>query len=295
MIAYNHYIKFIPELENDKKVEGSFDDVVTVRESSLENLPKDLTYEITFFNNQGRDLTHYSDREFARTEKDQLWAFEVKGVVTFIWYSGTLNIEYIPHENFTDELLEYWCLHLMLPVFFTIEGKYDFLHAGAVEVAGKPILFMANSFGGKSTMTDFFLKQGHTLVSDDKVGIFSKQGNFFLVPSHPHHRPYRDRETLGYFFKNILNEPKKIHIIYELERTEADALIEITELNGIEKFKSLRFGSEINLYFLKDKRFIFLTDMAKKIPVFKVMVPWNIDRLEEVHNMICSHTENFNK
>ncbi len=24
MIAYNHYIKFIPELPNDKKVEGEF-------------------------------------------------------------------------------------------------------------------------------------------------------------------------------------------------------------------------------------------------------------------------------
>jgi hypothetical protein len=38
MIAYNHYIKFIPELENDKKVEGSFTDVVTVQENAIFNL-----------------------------------------------------------------------------------------------------------------------------------------------------------------------------------------------------------------------------------------------------------------
>ena len=33
MIAYNHYIKFIPELENDEKIEGSYEGVITVKEN----------------------------------------------------------------------------------------------------------------------------------------------------------------------------------------------------------------------------------------------------------------------
>ena len=61
-------------------------------------------------------------------------------------------------------MLEYWCFHIVLPIFFTIEETFDFLHAGAVEVEGKLILFVAESFGGKSTMTDFFMKQGHTSI-----------------------------------------------------------------------------------------------------------------------------------
>ena len=29
--------------------------------------------------------------------------------------------------------------------------------------------------------------------------------------------------------------------------------------------------------------------MAKRVPVFKVKVPWSIKRLDEVHDAICMH------
>ena len=289
MIAYDHYIKFIPELKNDKKVEGSFSSVVTVQESSSKDIDDKLLYELTFFNNQGRDLALCSDREFTRTKKDQLWAFEVKGVVTFFWYSGTLTLEYIKYDNFTEELLEYWCLHIVLPVFFTVEETYDFLHAGAVEVNKKPILFIAPSMGGKSTMTDFFMKQGHTIISDDKVATFEKSGQIFTIPSHPHHRPYRKKEDLGFFINNFTTKLKSIHAVYVLEKVEEDATIGIIELKGIEKFKSLRYASETNLFFQKSKRFEYLIQMAKFIPVYKVVVPWNLNRLQEVYGEIILH------
>ena len=102
MIAYNHYIKFIPELKNDKKVEGSFSDVILVKESVSNILTGKLLYELPFFNNQERSISLYTDREFSRTQKGQLWVFAVKDVVTFFWYSGTLNLEYIKHDNFTE-------------------------------------------------------------------------------------------------------------------------------------------------------------------------------------------------
>lgn len=291
MIAYNHYIKFIPELKNDKKVEGSFSDVVTVQENTNCTLNNEMLYEMTFHNNQGRDLMLYTNREFSPTQKGQIWIFEIKDVVSFFWHSGTLNLEYIKHDKFTVKLLEYWCLHIVLPVFFTLEETFDFLHAGAVEVNGKPILFVAESFGGKSTMTDFFMKQGHTVVSDDKVAISLKNSQFYSIPSHPHHRPYRKMEDLGFFIKNFATEYKPIHTVYELEKVSAKDKIKIIELQGIKKFKSLRYASEMNIPFLKAKRFKFLMKMAQKVPVFKVQVPWDIARLDEVHNMICAHSK----
>ncbi len=276
-------------MKNDKKVEGSFSNVVTVKESSLKSLPKTLSFEMTFFNNQGRDLSLYTDREFARITKDQLWAFVVKDVMTFFWHSGTLSLEYIKHDSFTEELLEYWCLHVVLPIFLTIEETYDFLHAGAVEVKGKPILFVAESFGGKSTMTDFFMKQGHTLISDDKVAVYEKDNEFFSIPSHPHHRPYRKMEDLGYFVKNLSTKPRPIHVVYELEKVEMDEKIVIAELNGMEKFILLKHSSEINIPFLKSKRFEFLTKMANNVRVYKVSVPWNLERLTEVYKYTVEH------
>jgi serine kinase of HPr protein (carbohydrate metabolism regulator) len=182
-----------------------------------------------------------------------------------------------------------------LPLFFTIEETYDFLHAGAVEIDGKPILFIAESFGGKSTMTDFFLKHGHILVSDDKVAIYENNGEFLSVPSHPHHRPHRAMEDLGFFVENIAKEPKPIHAIYELEKSDADVKIKIEQINGVEKFKSLRYASEINIFFLKQKRFEFLMRMANVVTAYKVCVPWDMERLKEVHDAIYAHSEKIDK
>jgi len=291
LIAYNHYIKFIPELKNDKRVEGSFIDVVTVQENSSFDLNAKLLYELTFFNNQGRDLFLCTDRKFSRTKEGQVWAFEVKGVVTFFWHSGTLNLEYAKYENFTEELLEYWCLHIVLPIFFTVEETYDFLHAGAVEVEGKPILFIAPSMGGKSTMTDFFMKQGHNMISDDKVATFEKDGQIFAVPSHSHHRPYRKKEDLGFFVNNFMTAIKPIHAIYVLEKVDEDAAIVITESKGIEKFKSLRYASETNLFFQKSKRFEYLMQIVKSVPVYNVTVPWDFHKLKNVYGHILAHTK----
>ncbi len=295
MIAYNYYIKFIPELKNDKKAEGSFIDVVTVQESSLKNLPEALTHKMTFFNNQNRDVTFFTEREFARTQRGQQWAFGVKDVVTFFWHSGTLKLEYIKHRYFTEKLLEYWSLHTLLPIFLAIEEIYDFLHAGAVEVDGQPVLFIANSFGGKSTMIDFFLKKGHTVISDDKVASYIKSGQLFSVPSHPHHRPHRRVEDLGFFIPNFANTIKPIYAIFELVSAESDDPIEITEIKGVEKFKSLRYSSEITFHFLREKRFGFLVQAAKLVPLFQVSVPWNLDRLAEVHHRIVEHVKTMQR
>ena len=293
MIAYNHYIKFIPELENDKKVKGTFDNSITIEESDKKYLEENLKFNWTFYNNQGRNIDLYTDRELSRTVLGQSWVFNVEGVVTFFWESGNSIIYYSTQKNFNSQLLEYWSLHTLLPIYFTVEEKFDFLHAGSVEVEDKPILFVAESFGGKSTMTDFFMKKKHPLISDDKVAIFEKDGSYYAVPSHPHHRPYRKAEDMGYFVKNMVLCPKPIYAIYELKRADANAEIIINELHGVEKFKTLRFSSQINLGFLRAQRFSFLGNMAGVIPVYQIIVPWDKKRLPEVYKTITNHLKSY--
>ena len=293
MIAYQHYVDFIPKLANEKSVAGSFSNIITVKKSHPFDLYTQLPHQKKYYNNQGRDITLFSNSEFARTQKGQLWGYEIEDVVSFFWESGTKTLRYLPHEKFTEQLLEYWTLHIVLPIFFIIEETYNLLHAGAVEVDGKPILFVAESFGGKSTMTDFFIKQGHTMISDDKVACHEEKDLFFALPSYPYHRPYRKLEDLGYFVENVAAIPKPIHAIYELEQSDADAIITIKELHGIEKFKALRYSSEFNLTFLKTKQFTFLTRLAKVVPVYKVTVPWDMKCLPEVHKVICEHSINI--
>ncbi len=289
MIAYHHYIQFIPELKQAKKAESSYANALTIKKSTDPGLGKMLQFDKGFVQDQPRDIRLFTDRELARTQAGQLWAFEVKEVVTFFWHSGTSMINYIPKDNFTEELLEYWCLHIFLPIFFILEETFDVLHAGAVEVEGRPILFTADCNGGKSTMVDFFLKKGHTMVSDDKIATYEKDGRFFAVPSHPHHRPHKEDEDKGYDVKNYAIEPKQIQAIYRLEDADPSAKIEIVEISGAEKFQLLIYSSEANLSFLKAKRFAYLTRMLNVVKVFSVKVPWDLDKLESVYHEILEH------
>ncbi len=295
MIAYNHHIKFISELGQNKKIEDSFTNVITVREGFYPDLDKKLLVEADYNNNQGRNVVLHTDRAFSQTVAGQFWTIEIKGVVTFYWYSGSLTLEYIKQENFTEELMKYWCLHIVLPLFFTLEERYFFLHAGAVEVEGRPILFVAQSFGGKSTMTDFFMSKEHTMISDDKVAIVEKSGEFLAIASHPHHRPYREKEDLGFYVENFAEKPAPMHTVYALERTGADDEINIREVKGKGKFDILYQHSEMTPIFQRQKRFEHLMKMANKVPVFTVKVPWSMARLEEVYVVIVRHSKELRK
>jgi len=200
-------------------------------------------------------------------------------------------LEYVKHKEFNESLLKYWALHIVLPVYFIIEGIYDFLHAGAVEIEDQPVLFIAKSCGGKSTMTDYFMKQGHTMISDDKVATFLKKGVFYAVSSHSYHRPYRNLEDLGLYVENFSISPKPLKYIYLLERSEPNAHIDICPLTGIEKIMALRSAKEMNLFFPESKQLSYLSNIAKQVSLYKVSVPWDLERLDEVYTAIVHHVK----
>ena len=239
----------------------------------------------------GRKVYFYSDREFDGSEVGQPWCYEVQKIVTFYWVGGERTIYYELDEKGDANLLSFWFIHLLLPLYMTLENMYDFLHAGAVEVAGKPIFFIAPSMGGKSTMTDYFIKQGHPLISDDKVPTFIHDGKFMAVGSHPYHRPYRKFEELGYRVNDFTTNFKSIHAFYELEGVEGDAEITIEEINGFAKFDALLPNYLYMFSYLKPKRLRYLSKMLNDVKVFHVQVPWDMERLNEVHNVICEHSK----
>jgi len=290
MIAYNYKTDFIPKLKNKSLFQNSVKDTLTIQEMKVDNLPKELQYEMVFTPSQGRELKLLSSHDFNDRCKEKIWLFEVKNVVTLFWTSGADKLGYVKHKNFDETLLQYWALHVVLPVYFIIEGIYDFLHAGAVEIDGQPVLFIAKSFGGKSTLTDYFMKQGHTMISDDKVATFQKEGKYYAVSSHPHNRPYRNLEDLGFFVEDFSTSPKPLKLIYLLEKAEPTADIEIELLSGFEKIIALRNAKEMNLFFPESKQLEYLSNIAKQVSLFKVTVPRDLERLSEVYNAIIKHS-----
>lgn len=102
-----------------------------------------ITCGFPLFYSHGRKIYLYSDRVTDGNENDQPWCYDVDGVVKFYWFGGEQTIYYELDEKHDAKLLSFWFIHQMLPIYMTLEGMYDFIHAGAVEVDGKPIFFIA--------------------------------------------------------------------------------------------------------------------------------------------------------
>jgi hypothetical protein len=260
----------------------------------LSSVPAELRRAVIcgfpFYSTHGRKVYLYSDRIFDGNETGQPWCYEVKDVMSFYWRSGEKNIYYELAEHGDVNLLSFWFIHLVLPLFLSFEGVYDFLHAGCVDVNGRTIMFIAPSMGGKSTLTDFFIKQGHGLISDDKVPTVIEDGQFFAGGSHPYHRPHRRFEELGYHVDNFISTFNPIRAFYALESVGADGGVTISEILGAAKFNTFFPNYLYNFHFLQKKRLLYLSRLLNSVPFFNVTVPRDFKRLPEVHDTICKHS-----
>lgn len=256
--------------------------VVSSKPSRLDDFP----LKTDWFDMSGQKARYHSIHAYEETDREFNWALEIKDVVTLIWDAVDKKIIYSKGEYYTPERLRFWIYHTFFPLVLELERKYHILHVGAVEIKGKPVLFSAFSFGGKSTLTDYFIQKGHTMLSDDSMAIDKRGDTYYAIAAYPFHRPYREPETLGYPVKNFATEPKPLYAVYVLEKDEPTAEVKIVELKGIEKFKAFHYSTFIDFSFMKQERFDFFTQMAKHIPVYQVSIPWDLKRLEEVYKAI---------
>ena len=239
----------------------------------------------------GRGCFYLSNTFFDQIGIDDDWGLEVEGVLSLVWDSGAGQILYGKGKDFTPELLRFWIFHTFFPIVLEFQKEFKMLHVGAVEVEGGPILFSGPSFAGKSTMTDYFLKQGHTLYSDDTLPVREEDGEYVVYPSFPYHRPYREPETLGYRVDNFAKKPAAIKAMFELIAADPDEAIDITAPKGIARFKSCFYSGFIKFSFMKKERLDFFAAMAQHIPVYQVSVPWDKKRLPEVYKAIVEHVK----
>ncbi len=249
-------------------------------------------YPVSFhlYSTHGREVFLRTERELAVSAPGQAWCLEVVGVVSFTWNGRAPEIFYQLHDNGTWPLLVFWFVHMFLPLHLTLERGWDFIHAAAVEVGERPILFIAPSTGGKSTLGDYFLKKGHPMLSDDKVATFPLEGQFHAVPSHPHHRPFREFEVLGYPVEPFARLSRPIRAFYLLEPAAPDAAVAITEITGFRKFEQLLPNYLYSFGFLREQRMRWLAQLAHHSLVFRLSRPWNIKRMAEVYEAVCSHS-----
>lgn len=289
MIAYDTYLNADFELNDPLSTYRHFSSILNIQEGAISI--DDRVFHAMPMPMQGRDITLYQVLlDDTGNVKRFKWVFEIKHIATYAWNDKEQTIFYKLHEKGSEQLLTYWLLHTVLPLYFSIEKKYALFHVGAVEIDKKAVFLSAASFGGKSTLTDYFIRRGHVLFSDDRVGTYEEEGKIMVVASYPYHRPYRKMEDLGYAVEHFASEPRPLQCVYELVRSEADDPVFITELFGIEKFKALRYSSDINFSSLKQERFTYLSRVAELVPVYQITVPWDLQRLHEVYAAIIKHS-----
>lgn len=238
----------------------------------------------------GCKVRYLTDHTFNEYPQGCRWGLEVERLAGFSWVNGGNGISYQPYEEFTTTRLQFWVLHTLLPMIFALQQRFQILHVGSVEIDSQPVAFSGPSFGGKSTLTGYFIKQRHPFLADDTLGIEFRDGRFQAVASYPFHRPFRALESLGVPVELMAQNPKPLKAIYFLQKREANADVKITAISGISKFKAFHFSSFVNFDFLKQNHFEFLSAMAAAVPAYEIEIPWDLGRLEEVHEHIVNHS-----
>ncbi len=239
-------------------------------------------------NMSARECFYLSNTAFENIGIYDDWGLEVEDVLTLVWDASKKLILYGRGKLFTAKLLQFWIFHTFFPIVLELQREYKMLHVGAVEVNASALLFSGPSFAGKSTMTDYFLKQGHTLFSDDTLPLKEENGSYVVYPSFPYHRPYREPESLGYRIDNFGRKPLAIKALFDLRAVAPDAPVEIQISKGVERFKACFYAGFIKFSFMKKERLCFFGKMAMTVPVYKVFVPWDKDRLPEVYEAIVA-------
>jgi len=290
MTVYGTKIKSDLSFSLDFSQESETEYEIALSSGVPETLKKASLCNNVIYSSHGRSVYLHSDRLIDGSSKiGQPWCFEVKEVVRFYWYGGDRTIYYELDDKGDVDLLNFWFVHQFLPVYMSLENMYYFVHAGAVEVEGKSILFIAPSMGGKSTLTDYFIRQGHPLVSDDKVPIYTEEGRWMAVGSHPYHRPFRTYEVLGYRAENSVQASSPVHAFYLLEKTGAEEDIAIKEIRGLKKINQLLSQCPYALGSNRSRYMKYVTSMPDGLGVFSIKIPQNINRLGEVYEAIIRH------
>lgn len=264
-------------------------EVIPVRESTQKKISKMLPFTYEWITMSGQYARYLSIAPFTAHSYNISFGLEIKNRLTLAWDKDKKEILYSKGEGYSPDKLQFWLYHTFMPILLELRKIYHILHVGAVEIEDKTVLFSAPSFGGKSTMTDYFIKQGHTMFSDDTLAVEEIDEKYYAIPSYPFHRPYRKLEDLGYRVENFATEVKPIDTIYLLNKSDTKKEIEIKELKGIKKFKALHYSIFIMFEFMKQERFLFFTEMAKRVPMYEVHYPHDLERLPEVYEKIIAH------
>lgn len=100
-------------------------------------------------------------------------------------------IHVVSHDILDEHTLEHLLVDQVLPRFLAHEGHL-LLHACAVNIEGRTVLFLGKSGWGKSTLAALLHKAGYRLYSDDCVLLQPHGSGWQILPTYPSLRLHED-------------------------------------------------------------------------------------------------------
>lgn len=229
-------------------------------------------------------------------------SIQIESIFRFEFWVSSERILCDVLEGTPEDLIRYWCLQQIIPLFLFFSGSTDFLHGMAVGSYSRTddadpfapsscMGFIGQSYAGKSTLLNYFLSRGHVLVTDDYLAM-SRLDYTQVSPAIPFYRPYRALEDLGLLAERYSPNPTKLKQIYLIQPVSSNADVRVDWLMGAEALTSLlphlpyktESGSISTLF--DEDRFRKLADMMRKVPFGRLHVPRSLDRLPEVYEYL---------
>ncbi len=186
---------------------------------------------------------------------------------------------------------------------------YIVLHASAVSIDGKGVVFTADKGRGKSTMAAALQTRGHGLIADDVVAIdFERENNPIIYPAFPQLKLWS--EAVSYLGKNPDDLPLLTSKFDKREYLLKDNFIK--QALPVKQIFVLGKGSEITvndlspqevmLYLIRNtyvarfgslllksndpSHFLKLTKLAKSVSIQRLLRPNSLDLLSEVAQVV---------
>ena len=239
----------------------------------------------------GRQIVLRSKCNHRVSGYDGPWRLEVEGAVVFGGFGKQNEIFYKPINKAGERVVGFWFVHQVLPLFLSFMKGWRFLHASSIENKGKAVLFLARSEGGKSTTAEFFVQQGHGLISDDKIAVETDGHGYYSYVSHSRYRPYRRFEDLGIQAEFQSAERVPVDMIFYLSLVGEEEEASAQSMTKAEAFHVLVDGFLFEKVGQSVSSLSFIGGMASQVPMYRLFVPKCRAKLSEVYKQVISLVE----
>ncbi len=207
------------------------------------------------------------------------------------------NLWVIHHENENETDLESLFVGPVLGCILRLLGVVC-LHASVVNIDENAVVIMGESTRGKSTTAAGIFQLGHQFLADDVAAVTLRNNCYFVQPGYPKIRlrpepvatlfheaasasfplVYSDRDSRYISLKkesDFCSEPLPLGAIYILgDRNENCTTPYVESIKAHEKLIKLTentFGSYVVYKKLRIEEFMFLAQLARNIPVRRLM------------------------